>query len=741
MWKPPIVVSTNITVWRGETANITLRGFQGNNPVEYRIDRSPRHGTLSPIRQPDPDRVSISTEGFLTYTHDDTDGHTADEFTFRARAVRGDGLSAPGSVTISVRDREPVLAAPAVMEFEAIAGEVDVQEISMTNIGGGILHGELQVPEPFELAGDGTFSLPRGESTNMLIAYAPREAGRADRETLQPGVNDPTGARLVLLGQSHAPFTVEAASTEMTLDGLVREATVSVRNLSRWPQEIRSSVEPAVPWEAETEFVLAAGASTNLVLRIPAEGKSGRLEVTAAFTTPHHQENIVLMAPAVPADLQVLTPELDFRTTREGVLQVTNSGGVTGHFSMQAAPGLQLDNGRSVDTLTFPVEPDTIEEVPLRLDVRAGQTPPTGVTVLLPTEQTAWVDIQTPPPPEPKDPVLSTRPPPTPPPKIDHPWQLNQDVTLVSGEGQAKELRWRTTQPGWRDPHLEVRVEDGAFARYVPPAEPSGIFQRLGDSLSGFFRGLIPAPPPTDLGQEEAPPEEWAAQVLDPADAGNPDLTWQLTALAVDAGQRRMAAPIFLVDVERNRLAKAPEQSPSPVAAADPAMPATTPSPVRPGSAPITPVIEFEDARQEVGRHHATVRLTFPVDEGADDYRLEHGVTQWQVDPETNIPHSPRFVPTAGPGDGRILGVGGAQHEGKELTVVVVRVDDLPANSQSLWRLVTTAEGQDRWPTSEFIITTLPPRQIPWRAIGLGATLAAIIGLLYLRHHQRRLPQ
>ena len=59
MWKPPIVVSTNITVWRGETANITLRGFQGNNPVEYRIDRSPRHGTLSPIRQPDPDRVSI----------------------------------------------------------------------------------------------------------------------------------------------------------------------------------------------------------------------------------------------------------------------------------------------------------------------------------------------------------------------------------------------------------------------------------------------------------------------------------------------------------------------------------------------------------------------------------------------------------------------------------------------------------------------------------------------------------
>lgn len=736
MWKPPIVVSTNTSVWRGESVQIPLRGFQANNPVEYSIDRGPRHGSLSPIRQPDPDRVAESTDGFVTYTHDDTDDNSSDEFTFRVRGIRGGGVSAPGTVRIEIKDRPPVLEAEASLHFEAVAGEIQVREWGVTNAGGSVLRGHLKLSAPFEAAGDGTFDLPRGTSTNIAIRYAPQAAGQTHREILRPALNDAGGLRLIIQGQSTAPFAVEVESDTLTLAGHVREGNIRLRNLSRSDQEILIAAPENLPLEIPPSIRLGPEASTNIVARIPEEARSGRLEIPLGFSTAFHREERVLIAPPVPAELAVLTPDLDFRTANEALLRVTNSGGVPASFYMDAVPGLVFPRGLSIDGKTFPVAPGEMEEVVLRLDLRRGQEPPTGVVVHLGPERVEQITVQAP---EsagivPEKPAVKPAPPPPVVPEFA--WELNRDIRIK--ENAVVVLEWRTSQSGWRTPQLEV-WSDGAFVPYRDTPPPRGFFGRIGDSLTGFLRNLVPEPPAPTTGLEDALPPEWTARTLEVLDTEITTLTWRLTAQKTSSGTRRAVTAEFRIDLAADRLvpASAPGPAATPATAAK-VIPPPPPSLQLPATGTIPPALKIEDARMEAGRNTATVQLTIPKDPEADAYRLEHGVTHFQIDATTGIPHSPAFVVTPDPGEWQILGTRGLTHEGREMTMVVAKIEGLPTDHSSLWRLVTMGDGKDRWPTSEFIVSTLPPWQMPWRKILLGAGVAVTFVLLWVRWRSRR---
>jgi hypothetical protein len=292
---------------------------------------------------------------------------------------------------------------------------------------------------------------------------------------------------------------------------------------------------------------------------------------------------------------------------------------------------------------------------------------------------------------------------------------------------------------------LEVFI-DGRWAPYAPPAPPRGIIETIGDRISDFFRGLLgpQQPPPT---HEEPPPvPEWTAETIDEAAAANAELRWRLTAQKGKAADRQTVSEEFVINWSEGQLAKAGDGA-TPFIAPAPAL--ETPAPAIESSAaptigtrPIAPALKVESARADARRDSATVQVIFPRDPEANGYRLEHGFQQAMTDKKTGLPYAGDFLPQPHPeAIVQVLGTTTIEHEGRELTVLVADIEGLAPGSASLWRVVTMADGQDRWPTGEFIVSTLPPWQVPWRQAMLAAAFIALAAVLYLRWRINRAPR
>jgi len=743
LWKPPIALSTNISVWRGDRIKVTLRGFQGNNPVEFAIARAPSHGSLSGIVQPDPDRVADSTDGFVIYTHDNSDESVTDEFTFRARGVRGGGVSAPAKVRINIMDRPPVLAAPAVLDFRAAAGESMTRSLGLTNAGGAILQIDCRAKPPFEIIGAQNIELPRGASTNVLVRYAPKTAGEEVREAIVPGINDSTGAQVVLRGESLAPFDIAAASGEFLLEGKARMASFTLVSRAAETQEVTITAEPRGLADVPSTVRLEPGASLPLEVRIPPERKGERREVALAITTPFHRRDIAIAAPPVPASLELLTKDLNFTEgRRNAVVSVTNSGGVAGTFRLSPVPGLTFAAGGSLDAREFTVAPDSKTDVELILDTPPHAEPPTELPVQLGGENES-VAIVAPPPVAAPSPTIAPTFSPTPTPAPPKPWKLNKDVRVSDQKAALSQLEWRTSIGSWQEPALEV-FRDGRWSRYSPPAPPRGIIESIGDYLSGFFASIVGTRDLASTGQEPPPEAEWITMPVDDSTAGNRDLLWRVTAQKGKTGQREPASQTFSIDWDGKKLERA-EESAVPAAPPTPAagtpMPTASPAPTL-GSRPIAPALKVESARADPRRDSATVQVIFPRDPEANGYRLEHGFNPTFLDKTTGLPYAGDFRAVPHPtAKANVVGTADTEHEGRELTILAATIDGLKAGTSTTWRVVTMADGKDRWPTGEFIVSTLPPWRFPWRQAMLVAAFVALAAVLYLRWRINRAPR
>ena len=729
LWKPPVAAGTNVSVWHGDRVGIALRGFHGNNPVEYVIDRPPRHGRLSPVLQPDPDRVSLSTDGSVTYVHDGAEDGTKDEFTFRVRGLRG-GLSSPATVRLDIRDRPPVMLAPAALEFEAAAGESMTLPLKLGNAGGGVLSVENRAEPPFEILGPPRFALARGQSTNLTVRYTPASPGQSERQVLRLGVNDSAGTQTVLLGRSHAPFEVTAERPEFTLAGRSREARLVLQSRAGLPQDIKVEVEPPDFVVTESRVALGPGTARTLELRIPEERKGARRDVKVTFTTPVHRGEVSLAAPPVPADLKVLTTALDFTRSPEAGVTVTNAGGVPGRFRIEPAAGLRLSGGNSLDSREFTVAPDSVETVMLQLDAGRKAVRPGLVMVNLGPGAPVRLAVEAPPPAAENVAIRGepAEPPPITPPPAPRPWKLNRDVRIAGNATAPHRLEWRTAGEGWHGIHLEF-MEDGVWSEYTPPPPPRGWIGRIGDRLTDFFRGLVRAPH-DNAPRHEAAAAEWSAGEIDAAAAGEDSRRWVLSGEREGSARREQVSDPFRIAWAENKLEAFPE----------------TPARVRPRATPgtgtrnLTPALKMESARAETQRHSARVQVIFVRDPDADTYRLEHGVNPTLQDPDTGLPYAGDFRPAPHPAVVKILGTAELEHEGRELTALTAEIDGLDAGSASTWRIVTMAGGRDRWPTGEFVVLTKPPWRIPWRGVLLSACLAALAGVLYLRWRLGRPP-
>ena len=357
---PPVGETHSTEVMRGGRRSITLKAYEGrNNPLTYEIVRKPSHGALLDFRQADENRQGFAS---IVYAHDNDEVSASDEFAFRARAAAG-GVSSPIAVKIRILDEPPRLAAPARVNFSAFAGESEIKTISLTNEGGSTLEGRLAPEAPFYVEGDGSFSLGRGESTNLSVRFSPRSTATVIPQKVTPSRADPA-ATITFEAEAEAPFAADAQNMVLDTKDGSREGAILLTNFCPAGLKLLLEVQPRGAAEIPREIRVAAGKHARIPVRIGPDKKSGPVEMSVRASNDFYSLELPLAAPAVPPRLEVLSEEVDFREGNETVLTVGNAGGVAGRFALTLPEGIKSADGAE----SFSVQPGAETRVELLWD-------------------------------------------------------------------------------------------------------------------------------------------------------------------------------------------------------------------------------------------------------------------------------------------------------------------------------------------------------------------------------------
>lgn len=735
--KPPMGDTLSVEVWRGRSANITLKAYEGrNNPLAYEIDRQPRHGTLAGFQQADANRQGFAS---VVYTHGNDEESYEDDFTYRARALGG-GVSSPIKVKIRIMDEPPRLDAPSRIEFSAVAGESDLRLVGLTNAGGAILEGSLRPEQPFYVDGDGRFRLGRGQSTNIAIRFSPTTIDSVPQQKLTPAPADPSGF-IVLSGQAKEPFAAEAALVELNPDGS-REGTIIVTNYCAFPARLGVTLRPEGAAESVSELEIAAGGTGRIPVRIGAERKSGAFDLVVRISDQFHGRDLTLQVPAVPPQLELLTPELDFRNGSEASLEVRNSGGVTGRFTLELPPGVQnLERAASIAVppgesaqvgLRLESKPETADSSPaVVVDLGLGGKIP--VPVLFTASEPERVPLAE------TNTAAGTPVPPPPPPR---PWKLNEDVKLQNNPENAVMISWISAKDGWDDARLEVMDEQGARTYRPEPASKTWWQQLTGwwsertaeakaaiDEKREFFENRNKVP-----GEEEPPSTaseinsaQWREIHVAPQDLENSEVSWRIVARQ-KGGEFEAVSQEFRPNANADALeAFASGQS--------------KPLPPLPGKRKIALPLELpiKPVSWTPSRDGATITFEIPAAESVEGYRFERMQRLFGPDPETGYARvtyegQPFTVRSA-----ELVSRKSVQRNGIDHDEVTVRFSGMESGEQVFWRAIPlVAGGKEQPPSGILHFWTLSPPPFPVRSAALALCAAALVAVLWLRWKARR---
>jgi hypothetical protein len=246
---PPEPNPVQIDVPRGQAVLITLSAYSLTSPIiRYRIKRPPRSGRLGT-----PKVVSAST-GVVLYHPPEGSGPGEDNFSYQVQSQAG--VSAPADVEIKITDKDPMLITPGDIEFgQVLAGQSVSRTLDMQNIGGGVVEGEVQVPEGWTVQGDPSYRLTGGQKQTFTILFSPPSVG------VYTGDVDYTGnpeRATDLNGEGVAPIAVTTGTVELAQSGAIRLGTLEVKNRTATAQTLKLTPGPRLD-VAQTAMVQANG--------------------------------------------------------------------------------------------------------------------------------------------------------------------------------------------------------------------------------------------------------------------------------------------------------------------------------------------------------------------------------------------------------------------------------------------------------------------------------------------------
>jgi hypothetical protein len=730
--RPPRAKNVEVTVMRGGSVQIPLRGFERNlNRLEYGIIGQPSHGRLSNLTQYNgPDRQG---PGQVTYTHGDDEESMTDTFAFEVRSLPGN-LRGRGRVIVRILDAAPILQiSPLVLDFGSFAiGDPPVRGIvELRNTGGGVLQGYLEPPAPFLLEDNGSFVLRRGESTRIPILFAPERPGPY-LFRVQPVPGDP--AILTLKGEGLSPFFVEVTDATFSLspDGS-RTAKAVARNSSQQIQTINVVLPADSPVEPLAAFDLGPDEEVEVILRIPPEHKTAVRAFDVRFEGLGHAQVQQFEAAAVPATIAVIS-EPDFGEVRSGTvagadLVLRNEGGVPAEVKFLAHESISTANGATAISIAAGEE----RVIPFKLKLKRDQALPTHITlsfqgqeILVPVKARAFAAASS-----------SPTPTPSPTPRPERRWVLNEDIEYVAPP-RGPALRWQE-QTGWTA--FQLQHSSGGTASwqdYEMPAPHEGLlewFKSVARKIETFLNTEIPRADIDDMGADA---RTW--QTVPIAEADMSSDIWRLTASRDGQPARAVTTPFRIQGDKLVPHEGPPEPAPSPLST--PAAQKESPVPTPPERRVVGPETKMASAGIKADRNSALLQVAFPAELGIQSFRLEQGAMVAMIDPKTGIPGAPRFEAIPSPeASVELLGLGEGEAEGKKFTVCLARVTELSAGTRTYWRVVPSGSKGELPPTTVLLVDTqsLPP--FPWNTALLVALFLLLGGVLYLRWRVNRVPR
>ncbi|MEO6742177.1 MAG: hypothetical protein ABIP20_18185 [Chthoniobacteraceae bacterium] len=338
---PPPVVTRAFAVQRGEKITVPL-GIHGTRGelLEFLIRTPPAFGKLSPVKSTGMNSATV------TYTPSARNSVFEDHFTY---AVRGsEGVSAAGVITIRFAETivaMPKLKAPTELEFPPVfPGQRSTAEMDIANDGGGILEGEVAVPEPWSIEGLKFFKLAAGKSTTFKLVFTPATAGVKTGEA-------------VITGSQRRVVPLRASAEERM------EATPMLLKLTAQPgNQTRSGMLKLVNHsEEDANVTLEAGARllTDRTVKVPARSTStvpvfadaatgAAFDDTVKLTSREWSVSVNVHAVAVGAILKFSADEVDITgtaadATAGGTAVLENSGGEPLTVRLDVDPPFEIE--------------------------------------------------------------------------------------------------------------------------------------------------------------------------------------------------------------------------------------------------------------------------------------------------------------------------------------------------------------------------------------------------------------
>jgi hypothetical protein len=167
--EPSIGYDASAEVYRGQSQELKLHAISTQGyEVEFKILSSPKFGTLSETTRLSKDTVRVF------YTHSGKLNQAEDSFKFQ---IKTGPQKAWAKKTGRIKILEPAprfKATPDALDFGSVfVGQNATQSFRVTNVGGGILRGIVDVGPPFSLKGPPDIEIPTGNSKSFSVSFTP----------------------------------------------------------------------------------------------------------------------------------------------------------------------------------------------------------------------------------------------------------------------------------------------------------------------------------------------------------------------------------------------------------------------------------------------------------------------------------------------------------------------------------------------------------------------------------------
>jgi hypothetical protein len=332
-----------VQIRKGESVDLPLRGVTRSGlQLRFLIRTQPKLGTLSEVRLIDRGAATVR------YTHQLSNGPGVDRIRYAVQAP-GTSVSTPAEIVIEIVEAPPVFNAPGRLDFPPVAaGRTRTMEVELSNDGGGLVQGRMELPEPWIFPqGDGSYSLSEGDRVTIPITFAPQSAG-AFSGTARFSHQAARG--VVLSGEAIAPVEFSPSRLELKASPphRVRSAVFTLQNKTSERRQVELSMPPEL--ESVAPIVLAPNETKEIVLKTRPDFLS-TFEGTLRLSGDGLEATLPLRVYSSPAELVAVVPKpgdpLDFGTVLAGrpahaEIVIRNIGGTEAPLRVTLPEMLQI---------------------------------------------------------------------------------------------------------------------------------------------------------------------------------------------------------------------------------------------------------------------------------------------------------------------------------------------------------------------------------------------------------------